>query len=386
MQSHSLRRILCLVLVVAFSHAGAKGTRLDSLKLRWKTGEGEIFSHCNGMACVETVLGRSVLLRCVRGQDSCAVRGAEGLYAWACTDRSSGVDSLEGLSPALQLPIRKRMRSEDSAVAWEDAKFRTCSDLGQDTIYAYEQIWANGRVEHVRLSKSHFDAVKPPGVGHAGWVFHRNYVGTGYLDSPSAVFILGDDPEDVFTSWATPGWSDDKDSSKGSWDRVPLRVLQEIPDFPGRNGRWAASRRAASRKDSLESHCAGAVTIAAGRLNGPLHLDAFRSELLNLLMERGIGDTTRLTLPNEQKILFALRGRGAWLEYKGNRLKPSEFPNPLRNEKYAFDKRRAPLKYYLPMPIELVILPGARTLTFVGKDVYGFIDSVTVRLPAGGKP
>ena len=390
MPFHFLRRILCLVLVVAFSHAAAKGARLDSFKLRWKTGEGEIFSHCHSMTCVETILGRSVLLRCARGQDSCAVRGAEGIYAWACTDRSSGVDSLEDLSPALQLPIRERMRIEDSAVAWEDARYRTCSDLGQDTVYTYEQVWANGRVERVRLSKSHFDVIEPPGAGHPGWVFHLKDMdmNIGYVENPSPLYFLRD-PEDVFTSWATPGWSDDKESSKGRWDTgVPLRVLQEIPFFPGKGdpSRWGARSKAASRKDSLETHCEGAVTIAAGRLSGPLRLDAFRSELLKLLRDRRAGETLRLRLPNEQRILVALRGHGAWLEYNGRRLRPGQFPDPEWNEKHAFDKCRAPLRYYLYWPYELVILPGARTLTFVGKDVYGFMDTVTVKLPAGHKP
>lgn len=374
---YALCRVLCALLLVAISEVGAQGTRLDSLKRTWKTGESEILSGCRSMACLSAVMGRGSL-RCARGSDSCVVRGDEGIYAWACADRSSGLDSLEGLAPELLRPIRERRRIEDSAVAWEEASFRTCADLGQDTIYAYEQVWANGRVERVRLSKSHFRRIEPPGAGHAGWVFYRNDVKC-FLDSPSALLILGGDDEDVFVPRQTPDWSKDpedlteKGDLPGRWEWVPLRVLQRIPVFPSKNARREAKEKAVSRRDSLEIRCPGAVQIGVGRINAPLRLEPLRTELLQRLKDRRPGDTTRLTLPNADGILVAVRGKGAWFEHQRVGMKN------------IYDQTRAPFCYDRSRLWELVVLPGTRSFTLVGTDFYGFVDSVKVRLPSGGK-
>jgi len=163
-------------------------------------------------------------------------------------------------------------------------------------------------------------------------------------------------------------------------------VLREIPKISSKFYRQEAARcDVALRKDSLETHCPGAVKIEVGRLNGPLHLDGLRTGLLQSLKGRRPGDTTRVLVPNEGKILFALQGQGAWLEYQGKRLRIDEFPDPEWGEKYAFDERRAPLRYDWLRPLELVILPGTRSLTLVGKDIYGFVDTMKVTLPAVGK-
>jgi hypothetical protein len=373
----NFRKVLALALLGWLAQPSGKES-LACLKRRWPGGEGEILSRCPGMQCLAAIMGNSSL-RCALEKDSCVVRGSEGLYAWACTDRRNGVDSLVDLALPLQRVIGDRLRSEDSAVARKDAQYRTCGDLGQDTIYAYEQVWASGRVERVRLSKSHFRFIEPPGAAHPGWVFYRNDLDTGYLDSPSAVFILQE--EEFFASWSNPGWPDKDDTlPRRSNTGVPLTVLREISQLASISKQEAARRKAVFRKDSLETHCPGAVEIAAGRLNAPLTLNSMRTELLKSLKGRESGDTMRWILPNRENILFSVRGKGAWIEYQGKRLKNGEYPGPAWRVKFAFDKRRAPLCYNRLGPMELVVLPKARTLTLVGKDIFGFVDSVALEL------